>query len=103
MQLLRAALFFVGEAFLPISVQKTLTPKCLKQISEFLQRRKRMSLGSNNYNKCSLNVFPRRREVRATLGDLTIYASPNLGNLTSVRESGTLGVAILEVGKGLGV
>ena len=31
------------------------------------------------------------------------HVSPNLGNLTLIRESGTLGVTILEGGKGLGI
>ena len=44
----------------------------------------------------------RLRRVQATQGDLTIFVSPSLGNLTSFRESGSLSIAILEVGKSLG-
>ena len=50
-----------------------------------------------------LMFSPGWRGVLATQGDFTMYVSPNLRNLTSVRESGTLGVPILEVGKDLGV
>ena len=60
-----------------------------------LQWRKRMLLGSNNYYKCAFSVSPQRRGVRATQGDLIMYVSPNLENLTSVRalnskKTGTL-------------